>query len=218
MAWRWPWAELDWCFGAKLAEASEAFQQSLLICRKIGHQGQITGRLAGLVRVVNDQGEYDQAQRWGNEALTIARPLGSPVYLAHILYSLGETAYKTDNFPAAHRYLMEAISVTAKANLHAYLLITLFHYTQLLFRESKAKPGLSEQNDEEKQTKAFMLFTLVQNHPACWQVYKARSVQSQAALATQLPPPVLAAAKAHTDNHTLDQIVAEILESSSLGV
>jgi tetratricopeptide (TPR) repeat protein len=190
----------------KYVEATAYLQKSLLICRAIGHQGQIAGRLAGLARIANDLGEYEHAQQLAQEGLAIAGELGSPIYLSHILYCLGESAYGMGDLPASRAYLMEALHVASEVGLLAYLAIALFHYATLLIKESE-KDALQA---TQKQEKALELLALVQSHPAAWQVYKDRAARRLAELETQLPPVVVAAAKAYGANRSLDEVVAEV--------
>lgn len=186
---------VDWAIGAeKLEEATLFLQQSLLLCRSIGHQGQVAGRLAGLARIANDQGHYAQAQQLAQEGVVIARELGSPVYLAHLLSCLGETAYRAGDLVSARLYLLEALQLTLTTGLFAHLGIVLFHYAVLLVAESTAPPTATS----PLQTQALTLFLLVQQHPATWHMYKTRAAQRAAALIEQTPDlyPVVAASLA----------------------
>ncbi len=186
--------------------ATANLQKSLLICRTIGHQGQVVGRLAGLARIANDLGEYEQAQQVASEALPIARELGSPIYLAHLLNCLGESAYAMGDLPTARVYLLEALRVTSATGLLAYLAIALFHYAVLLIKEIGSDVTLSAY----KQGQALELLALVQNHPATWQVYKKRARERFADLAMELPDSTVAAAKTRAERQTLQQAM-EIL-------
>ncbi|RIK37134.1 MAG: hypothetical protein DCC55_25145, partial [Chloroflexi bacterium] len=193
--------------GDKHTEATAYFEKSLLICRTIGHQGQVAGRIAGLARIANDLGEYERAQQLAREGLTLAHEVGSPVYLSHILYCLGQTAYETGALRTAREHLMEALRLTAQTGLLANLAIALFHYATLLFKES-----LQAADDAaEKQIAALDLLLLVQRHPATWHVYKERAAARQAELAAQLPPAALVAAQTRAGSHTLEEAVADLL-------
>ena len=169
--------------GEKLAAAHDYFQRSLLICRTIGHQGQVAGRLAGLARIANDQGRYPAAQALVQEGLAIARELGSPVYLAHLLSCLGETAYRLGDLATTRAYLLEAMQLTAANELFAHLAIAVFHYASLLIAESEARPAEAAQ----KRAQATELLTLVQTHLATWQMYKTRATHQLEQLAATTP-------------------------------
>ena len=198
--------------GARLMDATAYFQRSLLICRELGHGGQVAGRLAGLARVANDQGDYAQAQQFAAEGLTLARALGSPVYLSHILYCLGEAAYELGDLPAARAYLLEALQVTSATGLLAYLAIALFHYATLLIKESAGESAGSTQ----KRSDALALLMLVQNHPATWQVYKARAAQQSAMLAAQTPTGARTDEQIYSESATLNDVVREILMTATV--
>jgi tetratricopeptide (TPR) repeat protein len=189
--------------GEKNLEALEYLQKSLLICRTIGHQGQVVGRLAGLARILNDMGDYAQAHQMASEGLVIARELGSPVYLSHLLYCLGESAYGMGDLPAARAYLMDALHVTSETGLLAYLTIVLFHYATLLVKESEAAPA----DAAPKQAKALELLALVHRHPTTWHVYRSRAKQRYVELETRLPHETVAGAKMRAENQTLEEAV-----------
>jgi predicted ATPase len=202
-------------WGGQSVEATAFFEKSLAICRAIGHQGQVAGRLSGLARIANDLGDYAQAQRLAEEGLAIARELGSPVYLSHILYCLGETAYRTGDLPASRRYLLEALQLTSETGLLAYLSIALFHYAVLLIEESADAPA----DATPQRAQALALLTLVQSHPATWHLFRERAAQQAATLEAQLPPEIVAKAKAHGAQLLPDQAVMEILsQPEAVGV
>jgi tetratricopeptide (TPR) repeat protein len=103
---------VNWAAGGeRLFNAMDDFERSLALCRKIGHQGQVSGRLGGLARILNDLGEYERALDYSAEGLVIARKLGSPVYISHNLYCLVETACGMNDLSAGRRYLQEGLSV-----------------------------------------------------------------------------------------------------------
>lgn len=191
----------------KQAEAGDYFEKSLHTCRAIGHQGQVAGRLAGLARIANDLEEYEKAQQLAHEGLTLAHEVGSPVYLSHILYSLGQAAYETGALRSARDYLMEALRLSAETGLLANLAIALFHYAALLIKESVQQPGQAI----DKQTTALELLQLVQNHPATWHIYKTRAATRLAELAAQLPPDVVATDQTQAERYTLQEVVAHLL-------
>jgi predicted ATPase len=194
--------------GERSVEAIAYFQKSLNICRTIGHQGQVVGRLGGLARVFNDLGDYKQAQALASEGLTIARDLGSPVYLSHLLYCLGVSAAGMGDLPAARRYLLEALHVTSKTGLLAYITIILFHYATLLIKEAEQESKGNPTELVQKQAQALELLAQVQQHPATWHLYKVRARQLYAELETRLPQEVIVVANARSERQTLAAVVA----------
>jgi predicted ATPase/DNA-binding SARP family transcriptional activator len=199
--------------GGKQAEASDYLERSLLICRTIGHQGQVAGRLAGLARIANDQGDYEKAQQLAREGLTLAHEVGSPVYLSHILYSLGRAAYETGALRSAREHLVEALRLSAETGLLANLAIALFHYAALLIEESRQELAGGVEQPIEMKTTALGLLLLVQRHPATWHVYKERASALLTDLATQVPATALAMAQNHAENHPLEEVVAHLLDN-----
>jgi predicted ATPase len=199
--------------GGKQAEAADYFEKSLQICRTIGHQGQVAGRLAGLARVANDLGHFSKAQQLAREGLALAHEVGSPVYLAHILYSLGQAAYETGALRAAREHLVEALRLSTETGLLANLTIALFHFAALLIEESRQEATKKGEQGNILKGMAYALLLAVQRHPATWHVYKERAAARLADLAAQLPASALAAAQSHAENHTLEEIVAGLLNS-----
>lgn len=205
------WAMTD----GRSDEAVAYFEQSLSICRAIGHQGQVAGRLAGLARIANDVGDYARAHELAAEGLTIAREVGSPVYLAHILCCLGETAYATGDLASARRYLFEAIHLTSKSGLLANLAMVLYHYATLLAHESRNTTTQAE----SKRIQAMALLALVRDHAAAWRVYQARAMQRIDHIKAQWPqtnaPPAPLAATDEGLQDAVRAILAEDAHSNS---
>jgi len=161
-------------------KASQYFQKSLEICRELGHDGQVAGRLAGLARLANDQQNFAKARRLAQEALTIARDLGSPVYLLHALYSLGESAYRAGDLKGARAYIVEALDMAVITDLLSHLAIVLYHYAMLLLCEEE----LIREDALRNQRAALQILRVVRDHPATWHVYRERANKQLAALPT----------------------------------
>ncbi|MEZ4735089.1 MAG: hypothetical protein R3E79_48960 [Caldilineaceae bacterium] len=135
------------------------------------------------------------------EGIAIARELGSPVYLAHLLSCLGETSYRLGDLATARAYLIESMQLTAANELFAHLAIAVFHYASLLIAESEVKPAEAM----PKRAQAAELLTLVQTHPATWQMYKTRAAQRLTNVTTT-PPIIL------QEKRTIREVAAEILQ------
>jgi predicted ATPase/DNA-binding SARP family transcriptional activator len=205
---------VNWALGGeRLAEARQVFERSLAHCRKIGHQGQVSGRLGGLARVANDQGEYQEALRYGKEGLAIARSLNSPVYIAHNLYCLTETACGLNDLQSGRRYLWEGLQIADKAQLFSNQTIYLYYYALILAKESNLA-GVVAPARPQAQVQALETLALVRRHPACWQLYKERAAQLRDRIARDLPAQVVAAAEKRGATLALEDLVAEILAGS----
>lgn len=206
---------VNWALGGeRLFNAIHDFERSLAICRKIGHQGQVSGRLGGLARILNDLGEYEQALKYGAEGLAIARTLGSPVYSSHNLYCLVETACGMNDLSAGRRYLQEGLSVALQADLLSNVAIYLYYYALILAKESKLV-STSADVQQQKQVKALAALDLVQQHPACWQLFKDRAAWLRNWIASDLSEDAIAASTAYPHNRTLADVAAEILREDA---
>jgi predicted ATPase/DNA-binding SARP family transcriptional activator len=202
---------VNWAIGGeRLLDAIAAFERSLILCRNIGHRGQVSGRLGGLARVLNELGEYEQALAHATEGLAIARSLGSPVYMSHNLYCLTETSCGMNNLPAARRYLREGLQVAFTAELLSNITIYLYYYGLILAKESRFA-GIDREIRQQKQEDALVALAIAQHHPACWQLFKDRSTWLRDWIASDLSPEIVAAADERSRNQPLNALVRDIL-------
>jgi predicted ATPase/DNA-binding SARP family transcriptional activator len=200
---------VNWALGgAQLAQAHQVFEQSLTFCRRIGHQGQVSGRLGGLARVASDQGQYEEALRYGEEGLAIARSLNSPVYIAHNLYCLTGTACGMGDLPNARRYLWEGLQVADQAQLLSNLTIYLYYYALILAQESNLASAAVR---EQKQTQALEALAVIRHHSACWQIFKDRAARLRRQIIDVLPAQKVSVAEERGAMLALEEYVAEIL-------
>ncbi len=206
---------VNWAVGgARLLDGIQAFERSLTLCREIGHLGQVSGRLGGLARVLNDLGEFEDAHKYGEEGLAIARSLGSPVYIAHNLYCLTETACGMNDLGAARRYLCDGLSVAVNADLLSNIAIYLYYYALILAKESKFT-GLDQATRRHKEVQALAALVLVDEDAATWHIFKDRSSWLRDWIASDLPLPVVAAAEAHGRERGRTEMVNMILHEVS---
>lgn len=204
---------VHWALGnAHLDAARAAFERSLALCRRIGHRGQVSGRLGGLARVLNDWGDYEQARQFGEEGLSIARALNSPVYLAHNLYCLTETACGMNDLVSARRYLREGLQIALEAGLRSNLTIYLYYYALVLSKESQ-RPGLAPALQQQKEQSALAALALVQDHPATWQIFKERAAWLQRWITGERPVDLPTAQDA--DDQLDERVVALLHELGS---
>lgn len=63
---------------------------------------------------MHEQGEYDQARRHFTEALAIARELGDPMVIAHILAYLSQTIQAPGGTAEAEKFLRESLALAQK--------------------------------------------------------------------------------------------------------
>ena len=202
--------------GARLSEAEQLMEESLTICREIGHRSNAQIRLAFLGHISNSMGRYEEAQRYLQEAWDLAKQLGKKAEVSWILAGLGEAALSLGNFQAARNYLLEALETTRIP----IALIAIMNWAMLLKKEADlpaAGVAASQEalaNHEQKQ-QAVEILSLVLNHPATPQVYKDKAAPLLAGLEAELPPEAMAAARERGQARTFDTAVEEILAANA---
>jgi predicted ATPase/transcriptional regulator with XRE-family HTH domain len=204
--------------GARLTEAKRFFEESLAICRAIGHQSHIQIRLSLLGHVSNSLGSYQEAHSYFQEAWDLANQLDKKAELWWIMAGLGETALSLGNLQEARHYLLEAL----KTPRVPIALEALVNWAALLKQET-GQPGVdvaasqaAAAHHEQKQ-QAVEILSLVLNHPATVQRYKEKAVRLLAELEAALPPEVVAAARAQGQAETVAELVAKLTPSKSRG-
>jgi len=87
------------------------YKESIRLCKDAQNAAGLLDSLNGLVAVLTDQGEYNQAAHIGNEALAQARQAGEPDKLALAANNLGLLGWYQGDYPGARRYLEESLAV-----------------------------------------------------------------------------------------------------------
>jgi tetratricopeptide (TPR) repeat protein len=204
-------AIIHWALGGEqLNQARQVLERSLAHCRKIGHAGQVSGRMGGLARVANDQGKYEEALQWGREGLAIARSLNSPIYIALNLYCLTGTACGMGDLTGARRYLWEGLKVAHEAKILSNLTILLYYYALILSKECELASTRPAER-QQKRALAVELLAVVRHHPACWQTFRERAALLHMQIARDLPREMVFAAEQRGATLALEELVAEIL-------
>jgi tetratricopeptide (TPR) repeat protein len=87
------------------ARAAARYQESLRLCRELGHPFGIVVALYCLGRAAIQQGDYVQAVTMLEESLTLVRPLGIKMHISAVLRLLGRVAlFQGDAVQAVVRY------------------------------------------------------------------------------------------------------------------
>ena len=149
--------------GDRLADAKSLIEESLAICRKIGHNVQIAGRLSMLSWVNSDLGDYETALEYGRASRTIKKELDFIGCIACDLLGLGEAAWGLEDYSAARRYLLEGIEISIDKQAFPFTLNSLVIWAAVLMKED-AFP---------RQTKLAWvaeILTFTIHHQATWQV------------------------------------------------
>jgi tetratricopeptide (TPR) repeat protein len=223
---------------ARLNEAKQLFEESLAICREIGHQSHIQIRLSLLGHVSNSLGSYEEARHYFQEAWDLAKQLGKKAEVSWIVAGLGETALGLGDFQEARTYLVEALE-TPRIPIALEALVS---WATLLKQEadlssasvvlpatgvtaggaaSGVRPAVGVAANQERpaayeqKQQAVEILSLVFNHPATVQRYKDKAERLLAELEAELPPEMVAAAREQGQAETVKELVAKILAQIS---
>ena len=109
---------LSWALGVRgefadnqnYAEAKYYMEQSLAICRELGHVAGIGVNLINLGTFAVRHGDYALARTWLEEAAQVNRPLGR-VRMAETMLALGDLEFRDGHHELARAYLEEVVSV-----------------------------------------------------------------------------------------------------------
>ncbi|MBI1878058.1 MAG: tetratricopeptide repeat protein [Chloroflexi bacterium] len=207
-----------WCRdGSGLNEAIDHYQKALTIYRQIGDRTGISFCYADLALAISELGNYELASQYGREALAMAKEMGDIHFIIHNLYTLGTTACGLDDLQTSRTYLTEALHLAWETRLLYLAMSILYFFAMLLVKESHGAVGV-EPFDPQKKTKALELLAMVIGHPATWQPIKDRAARLQAELETELPPEVIAAARARGKSRQLEEVVVELLREAGIGL
>jgi tetratricopeptide (TPR) repeat protein len=199
--------------GGYLGETKQFFEESLALCREIGHQSHIQIRLALLGHVSNSMGQYEEAHGYFQEALNLTQQLGKKAEISWIVSGLGEAALGRGDFRAARHYLLEALET------HRLLIVVeaLVNWAHLLTKEADTQnPPQSprsggRRNGGRQKQQAVEILSLALNQTAIAHRYKERAARLLAELEAELPPEVFAAAREEGQAKTVEEMVAKIV-------
>jgi tetratricopeptide (TPR) repeat protein len=187
-------------FGLRQYEkAHELFGQSLAIYRDIGNAIGMYDELGDLAEAANALGDYVQAEQYIREAFRVL-PEGEADYDrgSWEYRNLGNAACGLGNYADARKHLHRSLELAVAAQRPSRHLLTFVGVARVL----------AKQGDEER---ALELLALVMNHRFSWQMAKDQATPLIAELEAELPPEVVASAKARGRARDLDATVAELL-------
>ncbi|HXF63107.1 MAG TPA: tetratricopeptide repeat protein, partial [Caldilineaceae bacterium] len=162
-----------WAMGAPQGEALAPLEESLTLCREIGHRAHTSSRLAILAHIANGYGLYDLAYRSGEQSMTLARRVGHPVYEAFALNEMADAARGQGRLAEARQFLLAALEIARDRGYQSHHLETLVIFAALL--------ALGEQTTgaaaQAKPREALALLDVAVGHPATLHVVRERALR-----------------------------------------
>jgi tetratricopeptide (TPR) repeat protein len=194
--------------GDRLSEAKQLFEESLAICRVIGHQSQVQIRLALVGHICNSLRSYEEATDYLQQGWELAKQLGKQSEVSSIVGGLGEAALGLENLGAARGYLLEAL----QSQRVPVVLVALINWAALLKKEADlSQTPLGGGRQEGGKQQAVEILSLALNHPATIEWYKNTATRLLAELEAELPSQVATAAREQGRTQTVEELVAKIV-------
>lgn len=188
------------------AQGFALVQQSLAICRELGHLVHIVTRLFTLAQACIDGKRYAEAIPFAEECVQIATAANLGRGVSFGLYTLGETYYAMGDFGLSRLRLQQAARKAIECNYHGLLHIVVAYGLLLEKEATQFATAAAAQN----RLDAVALATAALRRPA-WHVYHQKAQQllerQQAFLATDQ----FAAAQTLAEQQTLETLVTQIL-------
>ena len=158
--------------GERLPEAVALFQQSLALCEEIGHQHHLSSRYWYLSQCATDMRDYTEALHCARQGLTIAQKIGSRIFIAYNLNSLGEVAVALGEYATAKQFLSTVLQIAATTQHLPPLTMAMIHYADATVQEAANN---EDPIDSTRNANAIAWLTLIVEHPGCWWIFKNRA-------------------------------------------
>ncbi len=202
-----------WAHGqARLAEAASYLEESLALCRDIGHRAHMSSRLWYLAQIANDTGDHRAAQEYAREGLAVAETIGSRVFMSYNLCALGDAACGLGEHAVGERYLLAVLRTASETDHLPPIMIALVSLGRLWSEQSRAAHGAVS----ELQAKAVTVLTFARSQPACWHCFRTRADCLLGGLAQAMTPKRFADAQADAAALTPPTLVAALLQQSNV--
>ena len=185
-------------------------QQSLAICREIGHFVHIVTRLFSLGQACIHGKRYAEAIPFAEECVQIATAGNFRRAISFGLYTLGESYYAMGDFAMSRLYLQQAAKNGIECNYHVLPHIVVA-YGLLLEKEATQ---LAATTAIQNRIDAVALATAALRRPA-WHVYHQKAQQLLERQQALLAADQFAAAQAVADNQTLEALATPLLALES---
>lgn len=209
----WSVEKPDWGKAKQLAE------ESLELCRQIGHRLEVASRLNILNFVLGPLEEYEAEYQSAQESLSILDELRSQSHKIQPLNFLSEAACGLGDFEAARLHLHRAINLSLGLQEPTWggTMQALVNWAKLLVQEHRVcnKSGSGHKGvsfTEAKRLQALEALALVRHHPASWCIFKDQAARIWPELSANLSPEAIAAAEAKGKTRIVNDLLAEILK------
>ncbi|MBP7693892.1 MAG: tetratricopeptide repeat protein [Anaerolineales bacterium] len=223
----------------EFAEAQQLHTEGLALRRELGDRRGVAVALVNLGNVALAQGRYAEAKPFEREALAIFREIGYPMGEAVALNNLGAVGHMLGEYTEAHALLQECLSLCqdlGHRHIAAHTLGSLggvagalgdyraaWRHTQAALQTAREIGSLSATlfglvsaavllARQEEHERAVEVAALVGHHAAANRETKDRAQHLLAQLETQVPAPLLAAARDRGQAQDVEALAANILE------
>jgi predicted ATPase/DNA-binding SARP family transcriptional activator len=183
-------------------EAIRRLQEGLAIRREVGHSGAVSVSLDHLGDVALAQGNYEEARRWYQESLALGRAsVSMQIRPAEPLGGLGEVSSALGDFEQARQHFRDALEAEMSEQVV---------YVPLVLNILVAAAELTMRMGEKEKPAAWLGY--IADHAGSTELARDKANHLLDALASQLPPQAMAAARERYTDRTLEEVVQAVLQ------
>jgi tetratricopeptide (TPR) repeat protein len=186
------------------AKARPYFQEALALWRTLGVQSGASTVLTNWGLYAWKVGDYAEAKAMLQESLVIAREAGNSLWIANCLNNLGHSTAALEQYDEAASYYREALTLMRGRDIRIFPAV--FHEAIIGLANITAKTG-----DTSAQEQAVEWLAMVSHHPLLQPDIAPIAAQYLDELRTELQPDVYAAAEARGKQHSLEDVVNQLL-------
>ena len=194
----------------------QVLEEAATLARKLGDYIALFYGVGILDDVANWVGEYETAERCGQELLELSRHR-PPTFLASCLRIVGEASLGLGKLHLARQQLLESMTVMLKSETRLLIncQVALLAWAKLLYRECTAQKVAHQPcYTQRQQAQALEIVSSLWHEPKARAMYKARAAQFASELEALLPPEVARAAKERGKTKTPVQMATEIVNQT----
>jgi DNA-binding SARP family transcriptional activator/predicted ATPase len=193
--------------GSRWTEAVDMLQQSLNLCRDIGHRIHTATRLFALGQTYIDHAQVAAAIACAEECIQVARASSSNLIVISGLYVLGQCYTALHDFSASREQLRQAAALSMRIGIYPLNHVAIC-YAMLLEQEANQLPCVA--GAPPKPIQAIELATKTLPSPA-WQMYRNKAEQLLERQKRSLPHEEFLAAQAGVQQRTLADMMSALL-------